>query len=197
MCKRLRIPPRFSTTGLLVLALMPCHLMPAKHEELSQRADEIKFPPLPIPKDLRIDPKLQGGLRILSFPEWFISWIALGSRKFSVWSPVPGRPFKRGMALSTDHDQKDDETSALFKLLKYYKCENANFSSDTRIVFVHVGAVTTAHQIPLLGQWRGERPEVRFATFGRHECIRPSYWCTRELWALGIVSLIFSNKTWF
>lgn len=187
MCKRLQVPPQLAQPGDLILALMPCHVMPSIYVNL--RPDEIKDPQQDtMSSEMTNRAKIIDAIQILNFPAWFLGWLT--NRRYAIWMPCKGPPFKRGTILPVDSNfsrHGSEDMLALVRLLKYFKCENVALNGGVRIVFVHVAAIGTAHQISSLAQWRCERPDIRFVTFGRHECIRPMYWGFSEIWTLGIV----------
>ncbi|KAI5124451.1 hypothetical protein M0805_008335 [Coniferiporia weirii] len=189
LCKRLNVPPRYLVNDSLVLALMPYHIPPSKYRELYFRSDEIRYTAQDeeLPKTLEalpmlaLRPGLEKFLRALDFPQWFLSFLPL--RRYCVWAFRVEPTLKdQGKGLS---GALRDDTRALLAVLSYLKAENVGHTGDVRVVFVHVGAVQTINRIRALADWRCNKPEVRFVTYGYHENVKPSLWGFSEIYPLG------------
>lgn len=198
LCKLFKIPPRVTASGPLLLVLMPCHIPPAIYENAYCRVDEIRSS-LIQPEGVQLKTKALLYAQSLKLPDWFLKFLLFSPRQYTIWAHARGQnaPFKQGAVLTNavmNSDERDPDTYNLFRLMESLKGENVRAeSSSLRIVYLHVAAIATAHQLTLLAKWRCEKPELRFVAYGSHDCIKPCYWGFNEIWTLGP---LFNNSAY-
>lgn len=77
------------------------------------------------------------------------------------------------------------ETKQLHGIMKACKAKNVGHKKDARVVFVHVGALQTLHQLPAFAERRCRRPEIHFYTYGTHMSVPRGRWGVHPIYPLG------------
>jgi hypothetical protein len=62
---------------------------------------------------------------------------------------------------------------------------------QARVIFIHVGALSTLYRLPLLAERRGSRYDLSFYLYGSHPNVHPLRWGIREIFILGMLILTF------
>lgn len=126
--------------------------------------------------------------RTVDFETWFLDF--LHRRKYCIWNHQtdPQATIDASRSISIRK-----ETQALVDILSLFKAENIGLSAvDARIVFVHVGAMRCIRKMPHLVERRCNRHDVRFVTYGNHECVGPAAWGFHEIFPLGLSLILCS-----
>ena len=122
-------------------------------------------------------------LRLFHFTAADQDFFKRSARRFCVWhSPADGRTTNPGF-----------ETKLLLELLGAWKAQNVGFKQDVRVIFVHVGAISSLHKLEAIALRRSRQPELRIYSYGTHPSVHPSRWGVRELYPVGAWSYVFSS----
>lgn len=114
-------------------------------------------------------------IQSLNFPDDLRTYMSLPNRTYCVWwSPGDGTTTSPGL-----------ETQLLHRTMKSCGAKNVGHKTDVRVVFVHVGALSTLHKFPALAERRGKRPEIHFYTYGTHPSVPRELWGVRAIYSLG------------
>jgi hypothetical protein len=173
----LKLPPGFAQSDNLVVALLPWVLSKPQliKESRLPNSESLAFPPLlesdRWTRSIRIKPSYQHALRILGFPEDLHNY--MHDRLFSVWYH---RTCSKTVGL---------ETKLLYNIMEQARAKLAAYTTEARLVFVHVSALTSLHRLPGLVERRAKRPHVHFYTYGSHEDVFPSLWSVKEIYPCG------------
>lgn len=190
------VPSQYLSDSSMVVVLMPWILKPSLYSDLSFRSDELnqttndeELRKCKLPKrnpPLTLTPKVERAIRVLGFPDWFLSFIP--KREYCIWAyPVEPMPTNAGKDFSAA--TRRDTISLLF-LLKYLDAFNVGYKADVRVIFVHIGALRTLNKLMALADRRLKRPEIQFITYGSHESVKPIYWGFDQIFPVGMF-LIF------
>ncbi|OBZ79786.1 hypothetical protein A0H81_00527 [Grifola frondosa] len=118
------------------------------------------------------------GLHILGFPKTLHDFMSTSKQTFCIWCSAVD---------STQKDPKDPgyETWLLRQILSVYNGRDVGYKADVRVIFVHVGALSTFHKLPALAERRLKRPDIRYMTYGTHESVPRNRWGIREIYPFG------------
>ncbi|KDQ54746.1 hypothetical protein JAAARDRAFT_347429 [Jaapia argillacea MUCL 33604] len=185
LSNRFKVPADLRDTGLLVAVLLPWRLPSDNYSKLewvrshsSLSKDPIDISRLitsPLPHS-RLHLAVARSIHLLQFPKWLLDHMSVQPpRPYCVWwTPADG---------STTH--KGFETNALKTLMRHCGAKDVGHKADVRVVFIHIGALTTLCKLPALVERRCKRPEIQFITYGSHESVPPEQWGVREIYPLG------------
>lgn len=201
LCSRLRVPPTLRGGGALILALVPWSLSPSQYASRKWRPgnNTTNFSPEADEGLLSLRtswinsaaPTVEFSLQLLAFPEKLYNFLQT-KRQYCIWAfPVETMPRDSGRTF--DHGDLRPDTRALMRILDERQAENVGYKADARVIFIHVGALTTISKLPALVERRARRPEIQFYTYGYHENIKPSQWSVREIFPIGRSFLFFSE----
>lgn len=124
---------------------------------------------------LRTKPSYHRGLRVLGFPKELYEFISnREGLTYIVWAEV--QPVSKRISM---------EAKLLEDVLKPLKTRKVPGGSNSRIVFVHVGALKTLHRLPALALKRAQQHQTAFYTFGTQEGTAPRLWCVEEIYPCG------------
>ncbi|KAJ7785978.1 hypothetical protein B0H16DRAFT_1488782 [Mycena metata] len=173
-----------STASSLIAVLLPWHSFPEETRRpfglLPSRA-EAPIPSLADWKKNMLKAKYQLALRVLKFPVALHQWMSKPNRPYCVWVP----PLEERKATSITVVTRDHETEFLMTVLKECGAKRVGFTAESRVVFVHVGALKSIRKMPALVERRRQAPGVHFYTYGTHETMHPEYWGITEIYPLG------------
>lgn len=118
-------------------------------------------------------------VRLLNPDKWLQAWLGSGNRPYFIWT---GGTEPEQDPLAT----QNFEVEALLCVLREYKNTHQvdDPKQDVKAFFVHVSALHTMGDIPLLME-RRSRLDVMFMLFGSHEDVPPMNWGTREIYPVG------------
>ncbi|KAF8898501.1 hypothetical protein BD779DRAFT_1666338 [Infundibulicybe gibba] len=191
LCARFNVPtdpnPSLLVAGLFPWALTPTQLarewrkphsalVPAQPEQQPMISDKAQWE-----RSIRDNPTYQRALRVLQFPKDLHDWMAEPGRirTFCIWNGDTG-PSKT-MTL---------ETIYLCSIMQQCKATKCDTKTDTRVIFVHIGALATLHKLPGYFDRRINNVGTRFITYGTHHSVPPPQWGIREIYvAGGVVTL--------
>lgn len=181
--KRLKVPDHMCHGAGLLVALLPLKLKTSKYRELQWRKPVPQVPPkdtVSLPDQIiKGDPVYAQAVGVLRFPKWLHDFIP--SRDYCVWfAPVDGTQEKNGVDIRGKTD-----TQALVTILKRKAARNVGYKADTRIVFVHVGALRSLYRLEGFCERRVRRPEIQFILYGSHPTVPRNRWGIREIYVLG------------
>lgn len=189
LCDALNIPETLKDGSHPVVVLLSQILTPGQIKQLNWR---LKAPSEPtksskafikdvdrLRRTLRTDPAYHRALRILDFPKEVHAYMSEGDRPFLVWH-------MRGSA-DTDGNL---ETEALLAIMKQCGAKRVAHNKDVRVVFVHVGALQTLHDLTALMERRSKRFEITFYTYGSHPSVPPDQWGTYIIYPRGNEGII-------
>ncbi|KAI0639158.1 hypothetical protein C8Q77DRAFT_1079774 [Trametes polyzona] len=114
-------------------------------------------------------------LHILKFPKALYDFMSAYSRQYCIWY-TPGDHTHAGVGF---------ETWLLMGILATTQSVDVGYKADTRIVFVHVGALATLHNLHALAERRLKHRQMRFVTYGTHPSVPSERWSVRELYPVG------------
>ena len=77
------------------------------------------------------------------------------------------------------------ETKLLRKILAVARSDDVGFKADVRVIFVHVGSLSTLQNLIALAERRMKRPEIRFITYGTHPSVPRNRWGVRDIYPVG------------
>lgn len=118
------------------------------------------------------------------FPEWLHEF--LPKQPFCVWfAPFDGTQDRHGTVL-----EGKPETKRLLTILDRLKAKNVGYRKDLRVIFVHVGAIQTLHQLDAFRKRRFKCPHLQFITYGSHPTVPISRWGIREIYVLGSYGIV-------
>lgn len=121
------------------------------------------------------------GLRIHHFSTADYDFFKRSARAYCLWNaPSDGTAKAPGF-----------ETKTLVSMLDTWKATNAGYKADVRVIFIHIGALSSLHKLEALAMRRCKRPDMRFYTYGTHHSIHPERWGIREIYPLGLSNDIF------
>ncbi|KLO20529.1 hypothetical protein SCHPADRAFT_897808 [Schizopora paradoxa] len=185
----LSVPLSLSNHAMCIVALMPWAVRPSAYKPLGKYpSDKVERRSREEIEDwsnalapTRVTSQLVDDLKLLAFPKWLINMVR--DQQYCVWArsvePIPqeyGKIFARELR---------PETAALFNVLTALGAKNVGYRHDLIFVFVHVGALDTLNYLEALPERRSKRPEIRFFTYGRHNCVKPDLWGLHEIYSLG------------
>ncbi|CAA7266639.1 unnamed protein product [Cyclocybe aegerita] len=121
---------------------------------------------------LRNKPKYHRALRMLGFPQTLHDTYAARSHPYLyyIWDDP-----RNGSKIESD---------CLRSILSQVRMKEVPPAKEARVVFIHVGALKTLHNLKGLNM-RREAPHIQFYTFGSHESIHPSAWAVKEVYPIG------------
>ena len=175
---RLKLLPGFAQPDNLVVALLPW-VLSIPHltkESRLPNSEPHAFPPIlesdRWTRSIRVKPDYQHALRILGFPEELHKY--MHDRLFCVWWNHRTSSKNAGL-----------ETKLLHNIMEQARARPAGYTTEARVVFVHVSALASLHRLPGLVERRSKRPHVHFYTYGSHEDVFPSLWLVKEIYPCG------------
>ncbi|KAI0936045.1 hypothetical protein AcV5_004288 [Taiwanofungus camphoratus] len=187
LCKLLKVPQDLADGNSLIAALVPWELT---HEEYKAAlwqnprtaSMKDKFMDLVLSENGRHgEHKLTSNrfyhraIRILQFPKSLHEFMSQPNRPYCIWySPADGTVSEPGI-----------DTLALRAILTVCGARDVGYKADVRVIFVHVGALSTLHNLHVLAIRRYKRPDLRFYTYGAHETVPPTRWGIRDIFPLG------------
>ncbi|THH32342.1 hypothetical protein EUX98_g1848 [Antrodiella citrinella] len=195
MCDMFRPPPNLRSPQGLVVALCPWTL---PQIELNTFNWASKDRPIGIERPL-LDPGYAGmmrsanrkvlfnspvyqrALRILKFPQSLHDFMAQPNRPYCIWY---------GQPTATTSRPPDAETACLLTILTQCGATNVGLKTDVRVIYIHVGCLSTMHKINSVAARRSKRPEIRFFTYGTHESVPTSRWGMREVYPIVVVGAV-------
>ncbi|KIY69661.1 hypothetical protein CYLTODRAFT_221520 [Cylindrobasidium torrendii FP15055 ss-10] len=130
------------------------------------------------------DVNLQYALRILKLPKELHTFLASKPRSYCVWRDSTKNAHANGKKNIAVADM-EFETRLLHEMLKNYEGENKGFYTDTEIVFVHVSALKTIHEIKSFAERMWKRVVGAFITYGRHASVPEEMWGFRSVFEKG------------
>ncbi|KAJ3502486.1 hypothetical protein NLJ89_g8864 [Agrocybe chaxingu] len=121
---------------------------------------------------LRNKPKYHRALRMLGFPQTLHDTYAARSHPYLyyIWDDP--------------RNSSKIESDCLRSILSQVRMKEVPPAKEARVVFIHVGALKTLHNLKGLNM-RREAPHIQFYTFGSHESIHPSAWAVKEVYPIG------------
>ncbi|KAG1801350.1 uncharacterized protein HD556DRAFT_869358 [Suillus plorans] len=185
LCKFLRVPEHLrqnSQNTHVLVALLPWLISSAKYIKGTTRNQVDKtIQQLSTPsgqsKDSRrrILREAAMAIDLLSIPRELLDFMQFSNRKYCIWSfPADGAALNPGF-----------ETRQLKYVLDKTKAMSVSLDAEARVIFIHVGALKTFHELSAVVTKRRDAPEVRFFTYGTHESVPSSRWGMREIFPLG------------
>lgn len=178
--RRFTVPNSLQRNGALVAALFPLTMTPAEcsHADIHNGLASFKPPSFINKSSLAI--------AALEFPDDLRLYMSQPNRTYCVWwTPGDGSQAISG-----------PETQLLHDIMRSCKAKDVGHKADVRVVFVHVGALTTLHRLPALAERRSKRPEIHFYTYGYHASVPREQWGVRAIYPLGMLKtcrFIFSS----
>jgi hypothetical protein len=185
-CKQLHVSAHIRS-GQLVAALLPWTLSRDACTKLipSQPSREPAFPgrigdllnlgdPEPGKHRRKLTPAIRRAVEILKVPQVLHEVLSSGRRPYCIWYSGDGTSGRPGL-----------ETASLRLVLGHYGARDAGYKADVRLVFVHVGALATLHQLEALADRRKKQPEVQFYLYGTHDIVPRERWGIRPVYPLG------------
>lgn len=185
LCRFLRVPEHLrqnSQNTHVLVALLPWLISSAKYIKGTTRNRVDKtIQQLSTPsgqsKDSRrrILREAAMAIDLLSIPRELLDFMQFPNRKYCIWSfPADGAALNPGF-----------ETRQLKYVLDKTKAMSVSLDAEARVIFIHVGALKTFHELSSVVTKRRDAPEVRFFTYGTHESVPSSRWGMREIFPLG------------
>ncbi|KAI0702474.1 hypothetical protein BC835DRAFT_1320860 [Cytidiella melzeri] len=189
ICTLFRVPDYLSAQSTLLAALVPWSLTADEYVNNTslQPLDNIRMTG-------QLDPDLQKvlstnrqtlrllqrplfaqGLRIHKFTVEIYDFLTRSPRSYCMWhSPPEGKL-----------DDSKYETSLLVAVLDACGAKNKGYKSDVRVIFVHVGALSTLGKLPALAMRKCKQQDMRIYSFGTHSTVPPNRWGLREIYPIG------------
>ncbi|KAH7914492.1 hypothetical protein BJ138DRAFT_386616 [Hygrophoropsis aurantiaca] len=184
LCNYLRVPQQMRSNEPLIAALLPWKVLSSKFAQhpaqrpldktLHQNSQSVahinrQSTGRPIKKR-----SLAQAMKLLGFPKALLDFMAIGVRPYCVWFPSDG-----------DAKQPGFETRLLRFILGKTQATFVSPESTVRVIFIHVGALNTLDQFPMLASRRRDSPEIQFWTYGTHHSVSCDRWGVREIYPLG------------
>lgn len=166
--QRIKVPIEFKEGTSLVAALVPWKMNPATYSN-SNIDQSFKA----ISECENLDAYATS---FLQFPSNLRALMSRKERRFCVWS---------SSADSTNYSH-GWETRQLLRILKKLGGKDVGFKQDVDIIFVHVGALKSLYQLPVLAERRMKRFDCMFYTYGTHPSVPKSQWGVREIYPIGM-----------
>ena len=168
---RFNVPIDFQQSGTLLATLIPWTLTSRQYSSKDIRSNNIE--PY-IPPDSKC--VTTQAIRGLGFPDDLKRYMKEPNHPYCVWwSPNDGTMSAPGL-----------ETILLHDIMKSCRAKKVRYdSSGVRVVFVHVAALRSLHQLANITKTRNERPEVHFYTYGSHPNVPKQRWGVRAVYPLG------------
>ncbi|KAG5639362.1 hypothetical protein H0H81_003506 [Sphagnurus paluster] len=184
--RRFRPPNELQRMGSLIAALVPWSLSSGQLQKNPRKPPntflpgKISIEPMIADKarwerTVRSKPSYQHALRVLNFPQQLYDFMS-GDRTYWTWHEgADGTKKKPGM-----------ETRMLVAIMDQCRATKPRKNlADTRVVFVHVGAVHTLHKLSGFQDFCSSLFHIQFYTYGSHENVPPLYWGIREIYPCG------------
>jgi hypothetical protein len=167
--RRFKVPADLQQAGTFIAALVPWTLTPAEYSSIDIQRSLGKF------KASEFKHPTSRAHQYLEFPHELQAYMSQPQRTYCVWwSPGDGTTKIPGL-----------ETDLLHIIMRSCRAKNVGHKSDVRVVFVHIGAVSTLHKLPALAERRSKRPELHFYTYGTHASVPREQWGVRAIYPLG------------
>lgn len=190
LIQRLNVPQELCRAQSLVVALLPWNLTATQIAMDWQKPISLALSQYtsmePMTSDsagwersIRSKPLYHHALRILQFPKDLYEFMVREQgRPYIMWHD--------GGDNTNIRNYSGFETLCLESIMEQCRAGLAKHSTvSTRVVFIHVGALTTVYRIPQLSDRREKCPQVRFYTYGTHESVVPEIWGIHEIWPCG------------
>lgn len=165
--QRIKVPVSFKEAASLVAVLLPWKMGPSAYSASGIDISFEKFSECE-----KLDDHVMG---FLQFPSDLRLFMLRSSRQFCVWSPS-------GDSRNATHGL---ETKELLRILKKCKATNVGYKADVRVVFVHIAALKSFHQLHCLAERRMRSFDIRFWTYGTHPTVPKTQWGVQEIYPLG------------
>ncbi|KAG5648146.1 hypothetical protein DXG03_006100 [Asterophora parasitica] len=193
-----RPPHEIKRNGSLVACLVPWSLASGQLQKHYRKPPNAYLPGKidiePLIKDktrwertVKTKAAYQHAIRILQFPQWLSDYMSEEGRErtYWVWSEGgDGTKKKPGM-----------ETLMLHAIMEQCRAKKPRSNlAETRVMFVHVGAVKTLHKFPGYLDFCSVASHVQFYTYGTHPTVPPPHWGVKEIYPCGGI-VTFTPRT--